>query len=94
MPTIILPSVPPAEDTPQSARPSSPQNKDSLVQAIEALRFADQRFWGIRAEARRDSVYLCGVVDRWDHLFEFARAVARLPGVRQVLFEEVRAESP
>jgi hypothetical protein len=97
MPTIILPRLPAAEDAAQPARrPSllSTQTNPSLVQAIEALRLGDERFWGIRAEVRRDGVYLRGVVYRWEHLFELARAIARLPGVKQVLFKDVRAESP
>src|SRR5262249_6932798 len=48
MPAIILPQVTAAEDAPQPLR-SSPlinaQPNPSLVQAIEALRLADRRFW-------------------------------------------------
>ena len=42
-------------------------------------------------EVRGDTVYLRGTVYRWEHLFELARSASRLPGVRQVLFDEMRA---
>jgi len=63
-----------------------------LAQAVEALRVADDRFRGVRVEVRGDTVYLRGTVYCWEHLFELARAASRLPGVRQVFFDEIRAE--
>jgi osmotically-inducible protein OsmY len=66
----------------------------NLTHAIEALRLADERFYRVRVEVRGDVVYLAGTVNSWEHLFELARSVSRLPGVRQVRFGEVRAETP
>jgi len=97
MPAIILPVAPTAAERARAMLPSSParsQNTSSLVQGIEALRLADDRFRGIHVDVRGDAVYLRGMVYRWEHLFELARLVSRLPGVRRVLFEDVRAESP
>jgi BON domain len=94
MPTIVLPPADELSRATQSSPPVNAQTHSSLVQATEALRLADQRFWGIRAEVRGDTVYLRGVVYCWEHLFELARAVARLRGVKDVRFDEVQAESP
>jgi hypothetical protein len=95
MPTLSLPLAPPLGSSVPEARPPTPsvrQSASSLSQAIEALRLADDRFHKVRVEVRGDAVYLGGTIYCWDHLFELARAVSRLPGVRQVQFEDVRAE--
>jgi hypothetical protein len=80
MPVVVLPAAPAAAS--------------SLAQAVEALRLADDRFRLVRAEVQGDTVYLRGTVYRWDHLFELARSISHLPGVRRVLFEGVRECSP
>jgi hypothetical protein len=97
MAPILLPSAPAATGSPQGKLPSLPtssQTSFSLFQAIETVRLADRRFRGIRVEVRGDAVFLRGTVYRWEHLYELARSVSRLPGVRRVFFEEVQAESP
>jgi hypothetical protein len=73
--------------------PPDPQSTTALVKRIEALRLGDDRFLGVEALVQGDVVYLRGTVYSWDHLFELARSIAQLPGIRRVLFEEVRAES-
>jgi hypothetical protein len=96
MPPITLPFTSTAAGTVPAALPSTrslPQTDSRLAQTIEALRLADKRFRGVVVDVRGDIVYLRGTVYRWEHLFELARSVSRLPGVRRVLFEEVRAES-
>ena len=97
MPALVLPAQPSVADAARPRIPPSPagpQTTSSLLERIEALRLADDRFRGIRVEVRGDAVYLRGTVYSWDQLFELARSISQLPGVRRVLFEEVRAESP
>jgi hypothetical protein len=97
MPALVLPVLPAEGDSARPglpAPPGGPQTASLLVKRIEALRLADDRFRGIRAEVRGDVVCLRGMVYSWDHLYELARSLSGLPGVRRVLFEEVRAESP
>jgi hypothetical protein len=95
MPAMSLPITPPAANSARATLPSLPagsREASGLAQAIEALRRADDRFRGVRVEVREDTVHLRGTVYRWEHLFELARSIARLPGVRHVLFDEIRAE--
>src|SRR5262249_29283449 len=90
MPALAVPLGAPVADSAHALLPSPPappQTATRLAQAIEALRLADDRFRAVRAEVRGDAVYLRGTVYRWEHLFELARSVSRLPGVRRVLFE-------
>lgn len=95
MPAIILPSAPVVDGAKRLPGAAvSPHSISNLAQAVEAVRLADDRFRGVRTEVRGDAVYLGGTVYRWEHLFELARSVSRLSGVRRVLFEDVRAESP
>jgi osmotically-inducible protein OsmY len=63
-----------------------------LTKAVGSLRLADQRFRRIRARVEGDKVYLAGNVNRWDHLHELARSIARLPQVKEVVFEDVQAD--
>jgi len=95
MPAMSLPMTPPAANSARATLPSLPagsQTASGLAQAVEALRRADDRFRGVRVEVRADTVYLRGTVYRWEHLFELARSTSRLPGVRHVRFDEMRAE--
>jgi hypothetical protein len=97
MPALVLPPLPSVANAARPGMPPPPagfQTTASLLSRIEAVRLADDRFRGLRAEVRGDAVYLRGTVYSWDHLFELARSLSQLPGVRRVLFEEVRVESP
>ncbi len=91
MPALTLPADSPrAVSTPSSTVPQGPSG---LSQVIEALRLEDDRFRGVRVEVRSETVTLHGTVACWEHLFELAGSIARVPGVRQVRFGYVRAES-
>jgi hypothetical protein len=63
-----------------------------LVQAIEKLRQEDDRFRRITPEVHHGIVRLRGSPSPagWRDLFELARAVARLPGVKRVILEDER----
>jgi hypothetical protein len=96
MPPIALPSASTFAGPAPAALPSTsaiPRTDSGLAQTIEVLRLADERFRAVHVDVRGDTVYLGGTVYRWEHLFELARSVSRLPGVRGVRFGEVRAES-
>ncbi|HLJ96230.1 MAG TPA: hypothetical protein VKU02_23855 [Gemmataceae bacterium] len=91
MPAITLPADPArALPAPSSAVAQAPSG---LSQAIEALRLEDDRFRGVRVEVLGETVTVHGTVACWEHLFELASSIARVPGVRQVRFGYVRAES-
>jgi osmotically-inducible protein OsmY len=97
LPALVLPARPAVADPARPSvnfQPASSQTTPRLVRRIEALRLADDRFYRLRAQVRGDVVYLRGTVYCWDQLFELAESIARLPGVRRVLFEDVQAESP
>jgi len=85
-PLTIMPSIP----LPGQAA-SAGQTK-GLAQAIESLRLSDERFKRVQAQAAGGIVTLRGTVDRWEHLFDFAKQISRLPGVQRVLFEGVHAQ--
>lgn len=97
MPVLIVRAPAPVRESaaPRAPVPSAASHDTSiLIERIEELRMGDDRFRSVRAEVRGDLVYLDGTVYCWDHLFDLARSISRLPGVRRVLFKEVRAESP
>lgn len=83
-----------AGSTGSSPSPAKSPAGSSLVERIEALRLDDSRFRRVRVEVSGDTVSLHGTVDRWDHVFELARSIARLPGVRRVLFDKVQEAPP
>jgi hypothetical protein len=93
MPAITLPLALPTGTSARAEPSTSPYTASNLGQAIEALRITDERFYQVRVEIRGETVYLSGTVYSWEHLFELARSISRLAGVRQVLFGDVRAES-
>jgi hypothetical protein len=70
MPSIPLPAAPPAND---------------VAQAVEHLRQANPRLGGVRPEVRGRVVRLNGSVYAWPDLYDFAKAVAQLPGVERVV---------
>jgi hypothetical protein len=94
LPTLTLPLALPGGSSAWAAPSALPHAASSLTHAIEALRLADERFYRVRVEVRGDAVYLAGTVSSWEHLFELARSVSRLPGVKQVRFGNVRTEFP
>jgi hypothetical protein len=63
-----------------------------LGEAIEALRLADIRFSRVQLEVRGNLIYLRGTVSHWEHIHEFARAIARIPNVKDIVFEDVRVD--
>jgi hypothetical protein len=85
----------PAPDTSSSLPQkmmNGPQNQ-FLREAIEGLRLADPRFYGITAEIHGHSVSLNGRVYRFEHVAKLAQTIARLPGVERVLLDQVRVDS-
>jgi hypothetical protein len=83
MPSLVVPSPPPVP------APGSPGASSLLIQ-IDQLRQRDARYRDIRLQVRGGVVHLSGTVYRGDDVYEFARAVARLPGVARVLVDDIR----
>jgi hypothetical protein len=69
-----------------------PVRVQTLQELIEVRRLSDQRFLGIRVELTDGVVNLKGKVYRWEHVAEFARSIALLPGVKRVTLDQVEAE--
>jgi hypothetical protein len=77
------------EQKPLGAPPAPPP---SLANAVEELRLADQRFQNLRADVSDGTIRLSGSIYRMEHVFELAKTLARLPGVKRVLFDQVKPE--
>lgn len=78
----------------ENALPSAPQSTvtDRLAEAVDALRKGSDRYRRMQTEIRGDTVFLRGVVSRWEDVFELARSIGRLPGVERVVLDNIRTE--
>jgi hypothetical protein len=98
-PVPVLPAIPRPDRSLDSKHDPSvmlssrtpPEAPADLTQTIDTLRRADARFDRIQTEVRNGVVYLRGSISRWEDLFDLARSVSRLPGVKRVILEEVAA---
>ena len=61
--------------------------------AVEALRLSDARYHRLQPEVRGAVIYLRGNVFRWEHVYEYAAAISKLPGVERVVLEKIHADS-
>jgi osmotically-inducible protein OsmY len=80
-------------DTPKSAvllPPGALEKKESLQSMIERTIGSDVRFAGIRFDERAGTVTLSGNAARMEHVLDLSRLVARLPGIKEVIVENVR----
>jgi hypothetical protein len=84
-PVGLMPAIP----LPTSAA-GSPAPPDDLAQAVEHLRQGNDRLRGIRPEWNGRIVHLRGTVSVWPEFYDFAKAVAQLPGVERVILDGVR----
>jgi|GEM_PF-4351918 len=97
MPLVSLPGYP-AHDSqpappPAITKPAEYSGGGALAKAVEALRLSDTRFHRLQPELRGGVVYLRGNAFRWDHVYELARSISKLPGVERVVLEKVHADS-
>jgi osmotically-inducible protein OsmY len=91
--TLLSPTTTSSREAPARASVTASSDVASdLTKAVESLRLSDKRFQRIVAAVRGGTVYLGGSVYRWDHLHELARSISHLPGVRDVVFEDVQAD--
>jgi hypothetical protein len=65
------------------------EKKEETNSGIGRLIASDVRFSGLRGEEREGVVTLSGSVARMDHVLDLASQVARLPGVKEVVVENV-----
>ncbi len=65
---------------------------DPLARQVEQMRQRDERLGRVQVEVRGGAVVIRGAVRRPEDVDEFTRAVARLPGVTQVVLEHVKAD--
>src|SRR5262249_31820616 len=95
VPTIRL-TVPSAGPTGTSvAKPPLPdvgEKPGDLLQSIERIRQAEERFRDVRAEVVDGAVFIRGSVRRGEDQFDLAQQISRLPGVTRVVLAEVRVE--
>jgi osmotically-inducible protein OsmY len=74
--------------------PAASPEADLLLQArIELLRRSDAHFARLRVDLSQGTVLLSGSASRWEHVYDLARAIARLPGVQRVVLKDVQAGS-
>lgn len=91
-PGVSLLAPVPANDPPAAILLPRPLNRAAeLTAAVMRLREGDVRFRLVQVEVRDRAVLLSGVVARQEDIVELARLVSRLPGVGQVVVENVRA---
>src|SRR5262249_57886015 len=93
LPTIRL--VVPVPEAPGTSAakppaPETPHRPTDLVQSIERIRQADERFQLVHAEVIDGAVFLRGSVQSGEDQFELAQRISRLPGVTRVVLAEVR----
>jgi osmotically-inducible protein OsmY len=75
---------------PTITQPPPPQA--DLASSVEVLRQKDERFRRVKVEVRQKTVYLSGLVRRWDDINDLSGAVRRLPGVEAVILDNVRVD--
>jgi hypothetical protein len=78
--TAVLPAI-----AVPAAAPALPPD-----QAIARLQRGDPRFRDLRAEPRGGQVRLTGSAASWQDVYDLARALADLPGVERVVFDQIR----
>jgi osmotically-inducible protein OsmY len=85
----LPPDPPPAVVVPVSAQVTPP-----LETAVERVRSADARFRQVRLEIKDGIVHLRGMVPRGEDMYELAQQIAKVPGVKRVIVEEVQTPPP
>src|SRR5262249_44566693 len=92
MPAIAVPPRPgavSAAPVAQLLRPASTVLAGGLAAEVEHLRQAEARYRWVRAHVENGTVRLKGFVQRWEDMYDLARAVSHLPGVQHVILEAV-----
>jgi hypothetical protein len=90
-PPIVIslrPPLPP--DPPAGVIPVSAQTSPHLEATVERLRSAEPRFQQVRTEIKDGIVHIRGQVPRGEDMYELAQQLAKVPGVKRVIVEEVR----
>jgi hypothetical protein len=93
MPAIVIPTPTASKDNETGSR-NLPAGIN-LIEAIDRLRRTtegsyDERYRHLQAQVRGSVVYLRGNVRHWDDALQLARAISRLPGVEQVLLQDIQ----
>jgi hypothetical protein len=73
--------------------PRALESADSLQSAVERVLQSDVRFVGMRCDERAGKITLGGSAARMEHVTDLSRQVARIPGVKEVVVENVRINS-
>jgi osmotically-inducible protein OsmY len=80
------------QQAPGMQRQSAEQDVASMAQAVEHLRQADDRFSRIKLRLSNGVVHVSGLIRHYDDLFELARSISQVPGVQNVVVEDVRTD--
>jgi hypothetical protein len=90
-PPIVIslrPPLPP--DLPATVVPVSAQEAPNLEAAVDRLRSAEGRFRQVRPEIKDGVVHLRGLVPHGEDMYELAQRIAKVPGVKRVIVEQVQ----
>lgn len=92
-PNVSLPAPNlPVTSFPAIPLPAIAVSPGDPAQAVERLRQANDRLRGVRPEWSGRAVRLHGTVLAWQDLYDFAKAVAHVPGVERVVLDGVRLD--
>jgi hypothetical protein len=78
-------------DGPKLPTPFS-EASSRVIKEIETLRRSSPHFSQLRAELDNGVVSLSGSASRWEQVYDLGRAIARMPGVKRVVFKDVQAD--
>jgi BON domain len=91
-PATIAPARPTGHGPIPPSFPGEPAAATDPTPEIEKLRRGDERYQGLQASWSHGVVTIAGTLKKWPHLWEFAGAVSKLPGVERVRIEKVHQE--
>jgi hypothetical protein len=91
LPAIAVPTPPGVPAAGAPAEPAMAPGAD-LAREVRKLVQGDERYRRVQVAAESGTVFLSGVVYRWEDMHELSRAVARLPGVVRVVLRGVRTD--
>jgi osmotically-inducible protein OsmY len=90
-PPIVISLRPPLPaDLPVPVVAATAQAPSDLETSVNDVRSAEARFRHVRAEIKDRIVHLRGTVPRGEDMYDLAQRVAKVPGVKRVVVEEVQ----